>query len=65
MHLQRKNQHCTNAFILNVLFFAVKSKRAFLCACTILCALVDHLLEQNRSFLMIFLKIFHHLEMGM
>jgi hypothetical protein len=42
MYLQRKNQHCI--FILCVVF------------CTILCALVDHLSEQNLGFLMNFLK---------
>jgi|LakMenE01Jun11ns_1017448.scaffolds.fasta_scaffold9413681_1 hypothetical protein len=59
MYLQRKNQHCI--FILSVLF-AVKPKRA------ILCALVDHLSELSWALLMVFLKKYfpkHHLEMGM
>jgi hypothetical protein len=59
-YLQRKNQHSKCAF------FAAKSKRAILCACAILCAMVDHLSEQNLGFLMIFFNIFSsepHLEM--
>jgi hypothetical protein len=41
--------------------------RAILCACAILCALVDHLSYQIRGILMIFLKICSlkpHLEIG-
>ncbi len=38
-------------------FLAAKSKRAILCACTILCAMVDHLSEQNQAFWW-FLSIF-------
>jgi hypothetical protein len=56
MYLQRKNQPCN--FILSVHFFAAKSKCAILCVCTILCAMVDHLSEQNLGLLMIFLKKF-------
>jgi hypothetical protein len=59
MYLQRKNQLCL--FILSVLF-AAKLKS------TILCALQDHLSEQNWGFLMNFLKKCspkHHLETGM
>ncbi len=49
-------------------FLAVKWKLAILCACAILCALQDHLSEQNRGFLLILLKIISpepHLYMGM
>jgi hypothetical protein len=56
MYLQRKNQLST--FIQSVFFSQRYRNREILCVCAMLCAVVDHLSEQNRGLVMIFFKKF-------